>query len=135
MTREAKCCCGACAIQVKGEPAINAVCHCRNCQRRTGSVFGSTAFFARSQIVSVEGKDRTFRRAGDSGRFLTFHFCPACGSNLFWESESDSERICVAVGTFADPAFPMPARTIWTENQHEWLPFPETIPRHPRNPA
>ena len=133
--REAACVCGQLRIRLVGDPQLVSSCHCFACQRRTGAVFGSTSFFARSQIVSIEGKDRTFRRAGDSGRFLTFHFCPTCGSNVFWESESDSEMISVAVGAFADPAFPMPARTVWAENKHDWLPFPETIPWHRKNPA
>ena len=79
---EAACACGQLRITLAGDPAIVSSCHCFACQRRTGAVFGSTSFFARSQIVSIEGKDRTFRRAGDSGRFLTFHFCPTCGTNL-----------------------------------------------------
>jgi hypothetical protein len=53
---------------------------------------------------------------------------------VFWEAEGTPDRISVAVGCFADPDFPAPARTVWTENKHEWLPFPESIPRHPKNP-
>ena len=52
---------------------------------------------------------------------------------MFWDSDSNPEMISVAVGAFADPAFPMPARTVWTENKHEWLAFPETIPWHRKN--
>jgi len=41
VTRKALCCCGACSIEVEGDPAINAICHCANCKRRTGSAFGA----------------------------------------------------------------------------------------------
>jgi hypothetical protein len=133
--REAACTCGQLRIKLAGDPQFVSSCHCFACQRRTGAVFGSTSFFQRTQILSIEGKDRTFRRSGDSGRFLIFHFCPACGSNVFWESEQAPEMISVAVGAFADPHFPAPVRTVWAENKHEWLPFPETIPRYPKNPA
>ena len=40
MVRRAVCCCGQATIEVEGEPAIHAVCHCDNCKRRTGSAFG-----------------------------------------------------------------------------------------------
>lgn len=133
--REAACVCEQLRIKLAGDPRLVSSCHCFACQRRTGAVFGSTSFFARRQIVAIEGKDRTFRRAGDSGRFRAFHVCPACGLNLFWECENEPEVISVAVGAFADPGFPMPARTVWAENRHEWLPFPETIPWHRKNPA
>jgi hypothetical protein len=42
--------------------------------------------------------------------------------------------ITVAVGTFADPHFPPPVRTVWTENMHEWLVFPGHMPRYPKAP-
>jgi len=132
--RQAACHCGQLLVRLEGDPALVSSCHCFACQRRTGAIFGSTSFFKRSQVLAIEGEHRTWRRAGDSGRFLTFHFCPTCGSNVFWEAEGTPDMISVAVGCFADPDFPAPVRTVWAENKHEWLPFPPAIPRHPRNP-
>ena len=83
----------------------------------------------------MTGEHRSFRRQGDSGNWLAFHFCPSCGSNVFWESENQPELISVAVGAFAEPDFPAPSRTEWTETKPEWLPFPATIPPHRRNPG
>ena len=133
--RQAACHCGQLRVRLEGDPALVSSCHCLACQRRTGAVFGSTSFFRRDQVVAIEGEHRTWRRPGDSGRFLTFHFCPTCGSNVFWEADGTPDMLSVAVGAFADPAFPMPARTVWTENKHGWLSFPESMKRHPKNPA
>jgi hypothetical protein len=133
--RLAACHCGQLRIRLTGDPVLVSSCHCFACQRRTGALFGSTSFFRRDQLVSIEGEHRAFRRQGDSGTWLTFHFCPTCGSNVFWDSERMPDMISVAAGAFADPGFPRPARTVWTENKHEWLPFPEEIPHHPKNPA
>lgn len=132
--RQATCHCGQLRVRLQGDPALVSSCHCLACQRRTGALFGSTSFFKREQIVSIEGESRTWRRPGDSGRFLTFHFCPTCGSNVFWNAEGTPDMISVAVGCFADPDFPAPLRTVWAENKHEWLPFPPAGTRHPRNP-
>jgi hypothetical protein len=60
MTREAKCCCGACAIQVQGEPTINGLCHCRDCQRRTGSAFGWSAYFSNENVTATIGAFGTY---------------------------------------------------------------------------
>jgi hypothetical protein len=133
--RQAACHCGQLRVRLTGDPALVSSCHCLACQRRTGAVFGSTSFFRREQVVSIEGEHGTWRRAGDSGRFLTFHFCPTCGSNVFWEAEGTPDMVSIAVGAFADPSFPAPARTVWTENRHGWLTFPPTIPPYPKNPA
>jgi hypothetical protein len=132
--RQAACHCGQLRVRLDGDPALVSSCHCFACQRRTGALFGSTSFFRRDQVVAIEGEHRTWRRAGDSGRFLAFHFCPTCGSNVFWEAEGTPGMISVAAGCFADPSFPAPVRTVWAENKHGWLPFPESIPRHPKNP-
>jgi len=132
--REAACHCSQLRVRLSGDPVLVSSCHCIACQRRTGAVFGSTSFFRRDQLLAIEGEHKTWRRAGDSGRFLTFHFCPTCGSNVYWERDGMPDMISVAVGCFGDPTFPSPVRTVWVENKHPWLPFPEEISRHPRNP-
>lgn len=131
---QAACQCGQFRLRFVGEPALVSSCHCLACQRRTGTLFGSNAFFKRDQVAASDGEHRTWQRAGESGQVLTVHFCPTCGSTVFWEREHAPDMLTVAVGAFADPAFPAPARTVWTENMHGWLPFPESIPRHPKNP-
>ena len=56
MTRKASCCCGACTIEVEGEPVLNALCHCANCRRRTGSAFGWSAYFADEAVTTQTGE-------------------------------------------------------------------------------
>ena len=64
MTRKAKCCCGACSIDVEGDPALNALCHCLNCKRRTGSAFGWSAYFADAAVKGHSGDLRVYEIAG-----------------------------------------------------------------------
>ena len=58
---------------------------------------------------------------------MTFHFCPECGSTVFWEPERVPHLIGVAVGAFADPSFPQPQQSVWTDNKHVWLCLPEDM--------
>lgn len=134
-THDAACACGGLRLSLSGEPRRVSSCHCLACQRRTGAVFTTNAFFPRDQIVSLDGEERTFQRQGDSGGILTFHFCPTCGSTVYWDNPRVPDLVVVAVGAFADPSFPPPTRTIWTVAQHRWLSLPEEIPRHPGNPG
>lgn len=131
---EAACACGQLRVRLAGEPYLVSSCHCLACQRRTGALFGANSFFKRTQ-ATVEGEAKSFRRQADSGNWLDFRFCPSCGSTVFWYPESAPETICIAVGTLADPAFPAPVRTVWTEKKHAWLAFPPSIKHHPRDPA
>ncbi len=132
--RTATCHCGQLRVRLTGDPRLVSSCHCQACQRRTGALFGSTSFFKKSQIVAIDGEDRRWPRTADSGNVLTFHFCPTCGSNVYWESSGSPDLVSIAVGCFADPQFPAPVRTVWTETKHRWLPFPGSIPQHKGEP-
>jgi len=55
---------------------------------------------------------------------VTFHFCPDCGATVFWEPHRKPAAIGVAVGAFADPSFPAPTQSVYREQQHPWMRFP-----------
>ena len=59
MTREGGCLCGAVRYRVKNDPMRGGVCHCRSCQRRTGSAFGIGAHFKEAD-VEVRGELSTY---------------------------------------------------------------------------
>jgi hypothetical protein len=121
-SRTASCACGQLRIVCCGEPQKVSLCHCLDCQRRTGSTYGIAAFFPREQVVA-EGRTRTYGRRSDSGFAVTFHFCPECGSTVFWEPERKPDAVAVAVGSFADPSFPAPTQAVWNERRHPWVTF------------
>jgi hypothetical protein len=96
------------------------MCHCLACQRRTGSVFAVQAWYPREQILPVVGVAKQCVRKADSGRRLTFSFCPECGGTVFWSAEQRPGLIAVAVGAFADPGFEKPGHSVWERKQHPW---------------
>src|SRR5687768_10292203 len=83
MTRKAHCCCGACSIEVEGEPVLNALCHCANCKRRTGSAFGWSAYFADEQVTAKTGNFGLYEITGKPQRRW---FCATCGTTLLWKA-------------------------------------------------
>ncbi|WP_027582395.1 GFA family protein [Bradyrhizobium sp. Ai1a-2] len=122
MTKIAHCCCGSLRAEVGGEPAFVAACHCLECQRRTGSPFGVSAFFPKDQ-VRIEGPNKVYDRSSDSGRKVEFHFCPACGSTVFWYPAFIPEFIAIAFGAFADQSMPWPMLSAWEAEGHPWVAF------------
>lgn len=121
--RTASCSCGQLRVVCLGEPRKVSLCHCLECQKRTGSVYGIAAFFPRID-AAAEGRSRRYERSSDSGHGVAFHFCPDCGSTVFWEPERRPEEIAVAVGAFADPSFPAPTQSVWNERRHPWVTVP-----------
>ena len=110
------------------------MCHCTDCQRRTGSAYGIAAFFERDQVRVVQGVPKLFTRNSASGNLVSFHFCPECGSTVMWEPERLPGLIGVAVGAFADPCFPAPEQSVWTGCKHAWLSLPDAMPVFAANP-
>lgn len=120
MTRTANCCCGQCSIEVEGEPALNAICHCRNCKRRTGSAFGWSSYFADAQVRRKSGKFELYRIRDEQQRW----FCPQCGTTLFWQSIHFPAQTGIAGGCFADFPLPSPAMTVSNEDRCGWVNLP-----------
>jgi hypothetical protein len=133
-TREATCHCGALRVVTTGDPFAVSVCHCEACQRRTGSAFGMQAGFARDQ-VAITGAEHVFTRVSDEAdaREHVFHFCPSCGSTVFFTEPDDPGLVVVAVGAFADPAFPPPTEAGYDHRRHAWLELPDTVRTAPRS--
>jgi hypothetical protein len=125
----AACCCGALKVTCGSEPVRVSICHCTDCQRRTGSAFSVNARFA-DTAVAVEGPSAVYARQADSGNTVTFHFCPACGTTVYWRLSAFPGVIAVAVGAFADPAFPAPRVSVYEERKHHWVVLPDTITEH-----
>jgi hypothetical protein len=122
--RHAACSCGQLKAACEGEPVRLSMCHCLECQKRTGSIFGVQARWPRGQ-VKLEGKFAKFRRTGDSGKWVAFYFCPACGSTLYWMYDDMPDVVAVAVGNFADPKFPPPKISVYEERKHPWFRWAE----------
>ena len=128
LERVATCSCGQLKITATGDPDVVVACSCIECQRRTGSPFGVGAYYKRAQVGAIDGAHKSYRRETDSGRTFTTNFCPECGTPVFWELDMRPDHIGIAVGCFADPQFPGPARAVWAESRHHWVAFPDDLP-------
>lgn len=129
---KASCQCGKLTATVADDAqATTIMCHCFDCQRRTGSPFGTIAYFPR-EAVTVSGTPSEYSRAGDSGHTLTRGFCPECGAAVYVKASRMPEITGVPVGAFADPAFPAPVRSVYEQSKHAWVAPPEDVTHHPR---
>ena len=123
--RRAECTCGALSAAADGEPVRLSVCHCLNCKRRSGSAFAWTATY-KADRVEVGGEYRTWQRHSDEGRWARFHFCPTCGTTVWYEIEVRPGMISIPTGTFADPDFPAPNVEVYENRRCPWLaPLPD----------
>jgi hypothetical protein len=79
MERTAKCLCGQFSVIVTSEPTMVNVCHCRDCQRRSGVPWTSNAYFPKEH-VHLDGPNKIYTRASNAATRINHHFCPTAVS-------------------------------------------------------
>ena len=133
--RMGECHCGALKVIATGEPERVYLCHCKACQRRTGTAFHFGVTYRRAR-VRLQGEYKIYERAADSGSRIRFYFCPACGTNLRWESERNP-TLCGVAGGALDNFDLSPTSAIFEESMHSWLELPSVTEHHHqgRSPA
>ncbi|MDW9623712.1 aldehyde-activating protein [Sinorhizobium meliloti] len=122
----AQCACGALRLMLNEPPQLTALCHCFACQRRTGAPFSANAFYS-IDCVEISGMSTEYVRTAESGRKVRMHFCPSCGSTVYWRADASPSWIGVAVGSFADPAFAPPVMSVFERSQHKWVQLDGTV--------
>lgn len=117
--RIATCRCGQLTAKCYGEPVRISVCHCLDCQKRSGSAFAAQARWPDDR-VEMSGEFAIWSQAGGSGQHATFRFCRTCGVTLAYVNEGMPGMTAIAIGAFADPGFPPPQFSVYESRKHGW---------------
>jgi hypothetical protein len=125
INRTGQCFCGAVKFVVSGPPINVRACHCRDCQRLTGSAFFVRALFLKEHI-RITGDLTEIASSND----LTRKFCPRCGSQIFAERKSRPDAIAIALGSFDQLDGIFPTEHVWVSDRQEWLSIPTDVEQH-----
>ena len=115
MKIEGGCLCGKVRYSADAEPAFIGVCHCKNCQKASGTAF-RVVFAVPKPALSVQGTLKTFNDRGDSGKTLHRRFCPECGSAIMTEAEVMPDLTIVMAGTLDDASWVKPGMEIFCDS-------------------
>ncbi|MDH3232313.1 MAG: GFA family protein [Alphaproteobacteria bacterium] len=92
--------------QVSAEPVRVTICHCRFCQRATGSAYFVEPIFGRKDFAIIAGATRQYdHRSEGSGKLVFVNFCPDCGTKIFLGFERFPDVVGVYAGTFDEPTW------------------------------
>lgn len=119
------CLCGAVRFEIDAAATSVGYCHCRMCQRNTGQPFAVGATFPSASLRLVKGESRAYRSSQAAHR----HFCPDCGSPLFFAAVGARE-IDVWIGALDEPARFRPTSHIWMSAAMPWLHIDDELPRY-----
>ena len=130
---EGGCNCGAIRYKIEGNPVVVAQCHCKNCQRQSGSAF-SVNLMVPVAGVTTTGELNTYEdRDTRSGNPVYRRFCGKCGSPIFSDLAEGNGMTIVKVGTLDDPAPFAPVVSVWTSTKMPWVDLPEGQRSFPEN--
>jgi hypothetical protein len=122
------CQCGEVRYRIEGEPLELSVCHCRECQRQSGSAFGMSLAIPAGAFRLLAGSPKTFEVVCDSGRTKTCAFCPTCGTRIYHRTDAG---ISIKAGTLDDTSSLRPTAHYWTARKQPWVQIPHGIRSFP----
>ena len=127
-TMEGGCACGLVRYRLESLPMFVHCCHCRDCQRQTGSAFAVNALIETDRITLLSRDPESVAVPTDSGRPHRIFRCPACRTAVWSEYGGRSALRFVRVGTLDDSAALAPDVHIYVRSKLPWVRLPESIP-------
>lgn len=131
---EGGCLCGRVRYRLLDAPVAQLVCHCRSCQKQSGSAF-SVVVVARASSFELNMQLPFFADTGDSGNAVHRHFCPDCGSPIMTVAPAAAKFVAVKAGTLDDAASVRPGTHVWCSSAWDWTPIPEDAVRFEAEPG
>ena len=129
---EGGCTCRTVRYRMTAPPMFVHCCHCRWCQRETGSAFVLNAIIEADQIEVLSGRVEVIDTPSESGRGQKIHRCPNCRIALWSNYAGAGESIhFVRVGTLDEPDRVPPDIHIFTSSKQPWLTLPARVPAVP----
>ncbi len=114
-----RCLCGAVSYTISGDPVRMGQCHCKDCQRRSGTGHMSNAFF-KAGDVQIEGEAKGYPVTADSGNTVNWHFCPTCGSRIYAINSGRPGIIGIAVGSADNNDWFEPQAVVYAKRRPKW---------------
>ena len=83
----------------------------------------------KAEQVQIDGRYSSYSRISDESdrKEHVFHFCPDCGSQVFYTEPEEADLVVVSVGSFADPSFPPPTESGYDSRRHPWIGLPDSM--------
>ena len=127
------CACGEIRYECTSPPLRMVNCHCRDCQRASGSGYSATLIMAASSVRLLRGECREHRVVAESGNLAKREFCGVCGTPLFAGSLARPEFLGVKAASLDDPSWFTPEADIWVDSAQPWDNMSPGVPKFAKN--
>src|SRR5437868_8476431 len=134
VTRTGGCLCGAVRYETEGDPVFALQCHCRDCQRSSGTAYIAAVRVPSAGFRIVKGAPKRYVSKSDSGNDITRAFCGDCGSPLYVQVSTRSDLVGLRVGTLDDPSWFRADADIFMKSAQPWDHTHPAIPKYDTYP-
>ena len=129
---EGGCDCGAVRYRMETPPLFVNCCHCRWCQRETGTAFALNAMIEADRVTVLGVEPELVDTPSASGKGQKIARCPTCRIAVWsnYSGAGPSVRF-VRVGTLDEPDHLPPDIHIFTTTKQPWVVLPPGMPAVP----
>jgi hypothetical protein len=127
------CMCGAVRYECTADPMFMGNCHCRDCQRASGTAYNAAIGVPKS-AVKVTGDVKYYESKADSGSMARRAFCPNCGSRVFSYPPFAPDLMVIMAASLDDPSIFKPGMDIYTSSAQPWDHMDPALPKFPKMP-
>ena len=128
------CLCGQVRYTLDTASTRTVICHCRHCQKQSGSAFSVNVLVPAAQL-QLQGELATYIDTAASGRQLRRRFCVQCGSPIVTEPLTPQPLLALKAGSLDDSGWLSPVMHLWCVSAQPWLPFTDELPKLQRQPG
>lgn len=123
------CACGALRYRLEAAPLFVHCCHCRWCQRESGSAFAINALIEADRVTLLRGEPVAVLTPSESGRGQKIWRCKDCHVAVWSNYSGAGDRLhFLRAGTLDQPDGIAPDIHIYTASKQDWVVIPEGVP-------
>ena len=123
---EGGCTCGKVRYRLSSAPMVVHCCHCRSCQRESGTAFALNAVIEADRVELLSGEPERIDTPSDSGKGQAVFCCPDCHVAVWSHYAGAGDKAdFIRVGTLDDPSACPPDVHIFARSKQPWVVFPE----------
>ena len=129
------CACGRIRYECSEQPIVQLICHCRDCQRASGSAFAAVLAVP-SDGLKFSGSELKYHSLkADSGRTMRRGFCRECGSPVSICRPETPLIEFLQAASLDDPSKFHPTCEVWVSSANPWHTIHSATQKFDQNPA
>ena len=125
---DAGCLCGGVRLRITGTLGPAGYCHCKQCQRASGSAFAANAPVRSAYFQLLSGDDLVSEYESSPGKFRAF--CRRCGSPLYSRRDNEPGLRRIRLGSLDSDPERRPLAHVWVGSKAPWYAIGDSLPQY-----